>query len=238
MKSLIAFFKSLFRKKPSQPEAAPPAPSQGMEVLPPPTFNDEVLEDTVTIPYLHASQTKLLLQVKKDLDRHEAYREYAYPDPLSKLHKQHPALPWGFKPAREIAPPGTNFNDGKPWTVGFGNTISTTPDSKVGRITAERQLEAKILEEDRKLTNALPWYKEASFETRTILINMAFQMGLQGLLGFRNTLNFVKQRNYKQAASNMRQSLWAKQTPSRASELARRMETQEIPSQYKAPERL
>jgi lysozyme len=190
-------------------------------------------------PYLHATETILLLQVKMDLDRHEGFREFAYPDPLSELYKKHPNLPWGFKPAREIAPPGCNFEDGKPWTVGFGFTHGVTADSRMNRITAERLLETKILEVDTALRNALPtWYSKASFATKTVLINMSFNLGLKGLLGFRNTLNYLKGANYKQAAANMRHSLWYKQVKKRAEELARRIETQEIEAAHKAPEKL
>ena len=63
----------------------------------------------MTTPYLHAGQTKLLLQVVKDLGRDEGFREYAYPDPLSKLARTQKSKDWGFKPAREIMRPGTKL---------------------------------------------------------------------------------------------------------------------------------
>lgn len=193
----------------------------------------------MSTPYLNTKETALVLQVKKDLDRHEGFREFAYPDPLSKLFKMFPHLPWGFKPAREIAPPGTNFEDGKPWTVGHGFTQGVTADSRMNRITSERLLEERILDINNALHNALiTWYKDTTFATKTVLINMTFNMGLRGLLGFKNTLAYMKSQSYKQAASNMRRSLWFKQVPKRAEELARRIEKQEIEAAHKAPERL
>lgn len=197
----------------------------------------------VSVPYLHNTETKLLLQVKKDLDRHEGYREYAYPDPLSKLMQRFPRERWGFVPAREIlqkigVEPEDAAKLGAPWTVGHGFTGGTTLDSRMGRTISERKLEEKILEEHGKLKAALPWYADASFVVHTILINMAFNMGLKGLLGFRNTLAYIKAKQYAQAAANMRKSKWYQQVPNRASELARRMETQEIPVQFKAPEKI
>lgn len=193
----------------------------------------------MSTPYLNTKETALMLQVKKDLDRHEGFREFAYPDPLSKLFKKHPNLQWGFKPAREIAPPGVNFEDGKPWTVGFGFTHGVTADSRMNRITAERLLEEHILDVNNALHNALiTWYKDASFVTKTVLINMTFNLGLRGLLSFKNTLAYMKGKNYKQAAANMRHSLWYKQVKKRAEELARRIETQEISPEHKAPDKL
>ena len=194
----------------------------------------------MTIPYLHCGQTKLLLQVKKDLERHEGFREFAYPDPLSKLYKAHPELrkKWGFYPVQDLLPPDTDWEDGSPWTVGHGFTEGTTQYSRMTRTQSERRLEGKILAMDSLLNDRYfpSWWKDASFVTKTILINMAFNMGIGGLLGFKNTLRYIKERNYKQAAANMRKSLWFKQVGSRAVELSRRMETQEIPDIYKAPE--
>lgn len=188
-----------------------------------------------------ATKNKLSLvkQVVADLFRHEAFREYAYPDPLSDLHKKYPRQKWGFRPAREILSEiGVSYEDavrrGAPWTYGVGFTHGVTPDHKIDLLRATRLLEDKILEMDCALSQVLSWYNEASFVSKTILINMGFNMGLKGLLGFRNTLNYVKNKQYKQAAANMKKSLWATQVPRRANELARRMDTQEIPEQYLA----
>jgi len=194
----------------------------------------------MTEPYLHAGTTPLVLQVKKDLERHEGFRVFAYPDPLSKLGKKYKHLPWGFQPARELLSLITDMDerDGLPWTVGFGFTDKVTPDSKIERIPAERKLETKILEMNTVLGAKLPWYKDASFVTKTILINMAFNMGLFGLLKFRNTLRFIQAKDYARAASNMKLSLWYRQVGDRAKELVARMATQTIPAEHKAPERL
>lgn len=178
---------------------------------------------------LTTKQEKLVRQCAADLARMEGFREYAYPDPLSLLYKKFPHLPWGFKPAREITPPGIDLHLGNPWTVGFGFTAGVTPDSRIDRLKAERLLEQKVLDMDVALNHALAtWYDKASFVTKTVLINMAFNMGLRGLLGFKNTLKYMSQFNYKAAATNMRRSLWYRQVKSRAEELARRIETQEI----------
>lgn len=180
-------------------------------------------------------QAALYKQVVADLSRHEGFRPYAYPDPLSVLYKKNPHLNWGFAPARGIAPPGTDFNTGKPWTIGFGDTHGVTPDHQTDRHRATRRLTDEVAELDAALSSVFSWYKdEASFTTKTVLLNMAYNLGLKGLLGFKNTLRYVKEKNYKQAAANMQKSLWARQVGSRAAELSRRMSTQEIPEQFLA----
>jgi lysozyme len=56
------------------------------------------------------------------------------------------------------------------------------------------------------------------------LVNMAFNLGLEKLQGFHNTLLAIKQGRYNDAAAGMRNSLWAKQVGYRATALADMME--------------
>lgn len=185
------------------------------------------------------TKQKLLKQVTKDLDRHEGYREFAYPDVIKPLHKRYPNERWGFVPASDIlkklgVSEETATKDGAPWTVGFGFTKGVNLHSRMPRLQAERKLEEHILEMDANLTKTLTFYKDTTFVTQTVLINMAFNMGLAGLLGFNNTLQFMKEKKWSNAAANMRASKWYRQVTNRASELARRIETQEIPVQYRS----
>ena len=200
------------------------------------TSTETILND----PYLYSNLVPFVLQMKKDLERHEGFRPYAYPDPLSRLAKKYRGLDWGFKPARELLAlvKDMDENDGRPWTVGFGDTHGVTPDSTRNRQQAERKLERHIIDYLAALEAALPWVKQASFVTRTVLLNMAFNMGLKGLLGFRNTLRFIEAKDYARAASNMTQSLWYRQVGGRAKELVERMRTQTIQPSHKAKEKL
>lgn len=63
---------------------------------------------------------------------------------------------------------------------------------------------------------------------KAVLINMAFQLGFNGLSKFRNMLAAVQSEQYVLAASEMLDSLWAKQTPNRAKELSEQMLTGEF----------
>lgn len=49
-----------------------------------------------------------------------------------------------------------------------------------------------------------------------VLQSMAYQLGTQGLAGFKNTLQMISVGNFTGAAAGMMNSLWAKQTRSRA----------------------
>lgn len=60
---------------------------------------------------------------------------------------------------------------------------------------------------------------------KDILISMAYQMGVVGLAGFKNTLAMIASGNFSGAASGMLSSKWAKQTPNRAKRHAEVMRT-------------
>ena len=65
-----------------------------------------------------------------------------------------------------------------------------------------------------------------------VLLNMAFNLGVDGLLKFKNTLAMLRaaiegHTSYARVADGMLNSLWAKQVGRRADELARQMRTGE-----------
>lgn len=109
------------------------------------------------------------------------------------------------------------------WTLGVGRLID---ERKGGGITPEES--AYLLNNDiddriDALTRALPWFQDLDDARKGVLLNMAFQMGVEGLLGFTNTLALIQAGDYVGAAAGMLQSKWAQQTPARAQRLAQQM---------------
>ena len=82
--------------------------------------------------------------------------------------------------------------------------------------TIDRLLEDDIMTAVGQINLNLPWASSLDEVRYTVLLDMCFQMGIGGLLGFTNTLRHVREGNYEQAATNMRASLWRRQTPNRA----------------------
>lgn len=76
------------------------------------------------------------------------------------------------------------------------------------------------------LQRALPWIDDQPEEVQEVLVNMAFNLGVEGLLGFKRTLGHIQARRYKEAAAEMFKSTWAKQVGSRATRLAERVRRQ------------
>lgn len=73
------------------------------------------------------------------------------------------------------------------------------------------------------LSTRLPWFQNLDDARKGVLLNMAFQMGTDGLLGFKNTLALIRDGKYAEAADAMLQSKWATQTPARAKRMAEQM---------------
>jgi lysozyme len=60
-----------------------------------------------------------------------------------------------------------------------------------------------------------------------VLVNMAFNMGVNGLLKFKKMIAAIDDRNYDEAAIEMLNSRWAVQVGKRANELSKQMRTGE-----------
>lgn len=74
------------------------------------------------------------------------------------------------------------------------------------------------------LDREIPWWRSLSEVRQRVLANMCFNLGINGLLGFKNTLAAVREGRYKDAAAGMLASKWASQVGDRAQRLAKMME--------------
>lgn len=166
-------------------------------------------------------------QVVADLDRHEGFRAYAYPDPLSKIGKSYPASKygWGTKPARTIlASLGLNEANGRPWTFGHGFTRGVTIDSVITKEQSLRRLEDEIRAHVTGLERLVPkWQTALPIHVLTVVVNMAYNMGIEKLSQFDTTLGMLNSGRYAEAGVNLRKTAWYKQVGKRAIELTERL---------------
>jgi lysozyme len=115
-------------------------------------------------------------------------------------------------------------------TVGVGHNLQVSPlpigwsypltDDQVNQL-----LTADLQNVFTRLGVRLPWWTSLDDVRQRIICNMCFQLGVNGLMEFVNTLNFVEQGQYQQASAGMLVSAWAQQTPARAHRLATMMST-------------
>lgn len=124
-------------------------------------------------------------------------------------------------------------------TIGIGHLIDARkggflPDyakpelERNGRLsdfTVNRLLMDDLEFTNKELLRRAPWMRSLDEARYGCMINMAFQMGVTGLLGFKNTLVMVQNGDYEGAAKGMLNSLWATQTPNRARRVSQQMQT-------------
>jgi lysozyme len=110
------------------------------------------------------------------------------------------------------------------WTIGVGRLVDTRkPGSGLRPEEITFLLNNDIDDRINVLGRRLPWFLQLDAARQGVLLNMSFQLGVDGLLGFKNTLRLVERGDYAQAADNMLLSKWAQQTPERARRMAEQM---------------
>lgn len=114
------------------------------------------------------------------------------------------------------------------WTIGVGRLVDARkPGAGLRDDEIQMLLQNDIIDRVSQLSNRLPWFDELDEPRKGVLINMAFQLGVAGLLEFKRTLTLIQNGDYGQASIQMLLSKWAMQTPERARRLAKQMKTGE-----------
>lgn len=108
------------------------------------------------------------------------------------------------------------LSKGSPYT--FGHGLTTITESESLEIVKNR-----VTSIIAALSIKLPFFSKLPEDAREVLIEMAYQLGVTGLLGFKKTLSLIKVGDYVGAASEMHNSKWANQTPRRAAKLSRKL---------------
>ncbi len=136
-------------------------------------------------------------------------------------------------------------------TIGIGRNLEANPltvverehlahkswrDIRELRITTEEAwwlLAEDLARRIPELARALPFFGELDRVRQAVLIDMAYCLGVEGLLLFRRTLQSIASGDYQLAAREMLQSKWATQVGKapgqRAWRLARMMDTGQWP---------
>jgi lysozyme len=113
------------------------------------------------------------------------------------------------------------------WTIGIGRLIDQRKGGGLSQDEIAYLLDNDIRKCTTKVLAAFPWAADLNEPRMAVLVNMCFQLGMNGLLGFTNTLADIKAGNFDDAALGMLRSKWATQTPDRAKCLSKQMATGE-----------
>jgi GH24 family phage-related lysozyme (muramidase) len=178
-------------------------------------------------------------QVLADLERHEGYREYAYPDPLSELERMYPArkYKWGTRPASvimaELGIPVDKVHKGNPWTIGIGFTHGVKYTHRTTRAESYERLKKEVYEHNKGLDKLVPTWKTMPVHVQTVLINLIFNLGTTRLSKFAPTLALFSKGDYAGAARRLENTAWYRQVGGRAVELVERLRIGKVQDKYK-----
>jgi len=105
-------------------------------------------------------------------------------------------------------------------TIGVGRNLD---DRGISESEALHLLDNDIRAFWGQVVVALPWAVHAPEAVQEVLANLCFNLGLAGLLGFRQTLALMQAGRYAEAAAELLRSKWAGQVGARAERLAQRL---------------
>ena len=106
-------------------------------------------------------------------------------------------------------------------TIGIGRNLD---DRGISQKEAYAMLGRDIHDCEQWLIDEIPDVYCGLDEIRqSVLLNMCFNLGIKGLLEFKNTLSLIGAGDWERAANNMLASRWAKQVGLRAIELSELM---------------
>ena len=113
------------------------------------------------------------------------------------------------------------------WTIGWGYVGPEVHAGLVwGQKMADQMFDARIDEKIAQLDQMLPWWRTLDDIRANVLVKMAYQMGIGGLLGFQQFLAHVKAGEWDLAKAAGLDSEWARSdSPARAMREMTEMET-------------
>ena len=109
-------------------------------------------------------------------------------------------------------------------TIGYGRNLITNG-------ITENEAEQMLLADLAKIESSLEGKRLLighNSARKAVIINMAYQLGVTGLLSFKRMLKAFIENDYETASKEMLNSKWSIQTPNRASELSDQMRTGEF----------
>ena len=102
-------------------------------------------------------------------------------------------------------------------TLGYGRNLQ---ERGISEAEARVLLDNDVTDHRNELIVSCPWMQSLDEVRQAVLIDMAFNLGVPRLMGFRKMLAAARDGNYAEAAHEMTDSRWAHQVKERAYELA------------------
>lgn len=134
---------------------------------------------------------------------------------------------WSIGVGRNLESRGLTFGEQQAF---FGKSMSNEQAIEalhhrgITKDEAQQMLERDMFSTFDALIKRIPYLPHDDVRY-SVLVNMAFQMGVNGLMKFKKTIKYFNAKDYKACSVEMLDSSWAKQTPNRANRLSQQMIT-------------
>ena len=109
---------------------------------------------------------------------------------------------------------------GDKWTIGVGRNLEA---KGISEDEAMLLLDNDIKDAKAAARRLIRTFDKLSDDRKIALVSMVFQMGERGVSKFRNMIKCIEMQSFDIAATEMLDSVWARQTPNRAKRLAEMM---------------
>lgn len=107
------------------------------------------------------------------------------------------------------------------WTIGVGFLIDERKGGRLPESVRDFWLDYEVNKITAELEKRLPFFNGLSQVRKDTLINMAFNLGVNGLLNFKKTIALMAGGQHELAAAEMLDSAWARQVGDRAQRLSK-----------------
>lgn len=113
-------------------------------------------------------------------------------------------------------------------TLGIGWNIRSLPMTLEQALAINRD---HIRYFEKELQRLLSFYDNLDQVRQCVLVDMAFNMGIEEFMGFKRFLHMIELGGYDEAAQEMLNSVWDKEVKTRAIRLSKMMETGQWPNE-------
>jgi lysozyme len=107
-------------------------------------------------------------------------------------------------------------------SVGVGRNLT---DNGISRGECALMFDNDLADAEHTARLLVPNFNSLSDVRKSVVMNMAFNMGYNVLAGFVNTLKAIEERRWNDAAAGMKASKWARQVGERAKRLEESMKS-------------
>lgn len=113
------------------------------------------------------------------------------------------------------------------WTIGYGRCDpGVTQGMTCTQAQAQGWMDASVAKTMAAFDAGIPWWRTVDAIRAAVLVDIGYNVGARGFMGWRHTLGYVQAGNYAMASAELLATQpWADEVGDRATRLAAQMET-------------